>query len=98
MHPRYAEDMANASGGKMGFQFWFHTVVIAKEHGGDDGILLALEPILGEECGEVVLDLCGGRAEGVDRAMREVMPLIFRCIRGEKNRFSSHILNPFLMI
>ena len=69
----------------MGFQFGFHGVVVAEEDRGDDGILIALKPILGEESGEVVLDFGGGRAEGMDGAVGDVMPLIFRSIRGEEN-------------
>ena len=85
MHTRNAENMADACGGKMGFQFGFHGVVVAEEHRGDDGILIALKPILGEECGEVLLDFGGGRTEGMNGAMGKVMPLVIIGIRSEEN-------------
>ena len=84
--------MANAGGSEMGFQVGLHGFVVAEKHSGDDGVFVALESVLGEECGEVVLDFGGGRAEGVNGGVGDIFPLLRGSVGGEIDPLSSHIL------
>ena len=76
----------------MGFQIGLHGLVVAEEHGCDDSVFIALESVLGEECGEVVLDFGGGRAEGVNGGVGDIFPLLRGGIGSKIDPLSSHIL------